>query len=318
MSRAATLLVLLLAAGPAGAGVLYVDDDAPPGGAGGVSNPFASLHLAMDAASPGDTLSVAAGVYSALRTTSTGLSQVDALLILRDGVTVLGAGPGVTRLVAPVPGERAVYGITAGPGVGRGARVEQLSVEGPCRQGINLRDASPTLVGLAVTTDVVGGSSVAMDVRDGSAPLCEDLLLDGGHSALFIEFGSSGEYNRCRTGARPNEGLALSAATPAFVDCDFAGTGRDTIVLNQFSRPSFDGCRIGAGARWTVRVTSYPSGTTVDMTGQDWGTQDATAIAAAILDAVDDPTLGATVEFLPLATAVATAPRSFGGLKAAP
>ena len=133
---------------------------------------------------------------------------------------VVGAGRGTCFLQAPATEGAPVFGITA-EGVGREALVRDLTVRGPCFQGVNLREASPTLLRVDVLTDVVGNSSTAVDVRDGSAPLFRHMRIDGGHSSLFIEFGSAGRYEDCVVGRRQNECVAISDADPVFLRCTF-------------------------------------------------------------------------------------------------
>lgn len=308
------LACVLAGAGHAAAATWHVDPAATPGGDGSASQPFDRIRHATDVAGPGDTIELAAGVYTRSQALTIDGKARRAQIVLPDGVEIRGAGVGATVLeaqAAAVP----VFGITA-EGVGRSALVTDLTLAGASTQGVNLRGASPTLRNLAILTDVVGGSSLAMDVRDGSDPLVQDCVLDGGHSSLFIEFGSSGRYERLTLARRQNETLAITDSSPVLVDCVIEGAGRDTIVFNQAGSPQITGCTIGRGDRWTVRVFGFDPGSTVSMGGNRWFTSDPGALADAILDATDDPGLGATVEVEPLLPPVSVERASFGGLKA--
>jgi len=268
----------------------------------------------MEAATAGDTVHLGPGLYEGTVATEAYGRPRLALLVLADGVAVVGAGPGLTVLHA-LPADTLTFGIAA-LGVGRGAAVRDLSVTGACFHGINTREASPTLENIEVRTDLVGGSSAAADFRDGSDPLVTGCLFDGGHGALFVEFGSTGTFTGCVVGGRPNDGATITGADPVFVDCTFLPAGRDVILLNGGSRPTLAGCAIADGERWAVRVTGYAAGTTVDLSGNTWFSADPAAIRARILDAADDPVLGATVVVEPLADPVPVRDLPFGSLKA--
>jgi hypothetical protein len=208
-----------------------------------------------------------------------------------------------------------ILGITS-ENTDRSTVIRDLRVSGPCFQGIQLREASPTIEHVDVLTDVCAGSSLAMDVRDRSDPLCIDMRIDGGHSALFVEFGSRGRFEDCVIGRRPNEGIACSGANPTLVRCEILGAGRDLIVLNQGSQPTFRECRFGRGDRWTVRVAAgHSHGTIVDLGGNYWFSSDLQELEDATWDAKDDPALGGSVDFLPLAGGVTNSASSLSRLK---
>lgn len=313
MKRSFALLLLAAIPGLASAADWYVD--AGGGGDGTVSRPFASVHEATDVAAPGDRILLAPGTYRQTRTILVNGRQRRALVVPPAGVEIVGAGRALTILDAPAGEGPPIFGITAS-GIGRGTIVRDLRITGPCFQGINLREASPTLLRIDVLTDVTGSSSTAVDVRDGSDPFCGDMLIDGGHSALFVEFGSSGRYEDCVVGKRPNEALAFSDADPVLVRCEFLGAGRDLLVLNQGSQPELSGCTFGRGDRWTVRVAGgYPGPVIVDLGGNRWFSTDPDTLAAAILDATDDAALRATVEFEPVLGGVRVGADSMSGLK---
>ena len=78
----------------------HVDADAPPGGDGSAAHPLGTIQEALNAVSYGDTVQLAPGVYSQP-------------LELISGVTILGAGPGRTR----VTGE-AHWGLARRPFIG--------------------------------------------------------------------------------------------------------------------------------------------------------------------------------------------------------
>jgi hypothetical protein len=296
------------------AAVVHVDATAPDGGDGSAERPFAGLPEALEEVGPGDCIQMACGIYQDVVQLVVDGKPRGALLPLPAGVTVRGAGAGCTVLRAE-PSDLATYGITA-EGVGPEAQVLDLTVEGACFQGVNLRAASPTLTRVVVRNDVTGGSSVALDARDGSFPQALDCAFDGGHNALFVEFASGGTFSRCRLGRRPLDTLVVIGSSPTLRDCTLEGGGRDTIVLSADAQPRLQRCTVGEGERWTVRVVLYASGSTVDASGNRWFTRDPDVLAEAILDARDDPGLGAVVEFLPFADPVAAPVSSVGGLKA--
>jgi hypothetical protein len=311
----ALLALLVLVAPAAVARDLHVAEAAVGPGDGSVARPFPRIAEAMAASTTGDRILIGPGVYS----DTTGLSVYGqprlTMLALKDGVEIIGSGRGHTFLRAP---DAPIYvlGISA-EGVGRASRVSDLTVDGPCFHGIQLRSSHPVLERIEVRNPATGTSSLAMDVRDGSDPLCVDLVLDGGHSALFVEFQSAGTFRDCRIGRRPNEGLACSGADPRFERCTFDGAGRDLIVLNQNSWPRLDDCRfLAAGDRWTIRVAvGYSAGTTLHLPGNHWFTSDPDRLAETVHDARDDPQRGLTVELSPLGDPVPAKSLTIGHLK---
>ena len=161
-----------------------------------------------------------------------------------------------------------------------------------------------------------GANVVACDLRDGSFAVVRDCLLDGGHTALVVEFGSAGRFVRCTIGARPNDGLICNDGSPVLDDCTFAGAGRDVLVLTQGSQPLLRGCRIADGGAHVVRVALYPPGSRIDLSGNRWFSDDPAEIRDRIRDAAVDPGLGATVEIEPLGDPLPAPPASLGDLKA--
>jgi hypothetical protein len=144
----------------------------------------------------------------------------------------------------------------------------------------------------------------------------EDGIYDGGHSSLFIEFGSGGTYRRLTLGARVNESLAILGSDPLLEDCIIGPGGRDTIVLTTESNPRLRRCEIAKGGRWTVRVCCYSLRNVIDLSGNRWYSTDESVLQADILDATDDGSLGARVVVTPLDTQVDVHQESFGAFRA--
>jgi hypothetical protein len=308
------LLLCLLLPRPATALTWHVAADASTPGDGGSTTPFALIADAMAAASFGDTVRIRPGTYSAtVPVTAYGQSRL-ALLVLADGVTVVGAGRDQTFLHGQTS-TLSTYGITAFQ-IGGTAAVSDLAITGACFQGINLREASPQLNCLDVRNDVTGGSSTACDVRDGSFPVVTDVRFDGGHTALVVEFGSGGVFSDCTVGVRPNDGLLCNDGAPELIRCTVEGAGRDALVLTQGSQPVLRDCMLGDGGRYAVRVILYPAGSVIDLGGNTWFSDDPVEILARIRDARVDPALGATVIVEPLADGeVPAQTTSFGSVK---
>lgn len=317
MSRGALVLcILLFATASAIAADFHVDPAAAPDGDGSVAAPFDRISPAMAAAQPGDRVLLAPGVYQrTVALTAYGHAR-RAVLVMRDGVEVIGAGRGSTFLRAPGTDGPPIFGVTA-EGVGRDSALRDLTIDGPCFHGINLRTASPTLERVDILSEATGSSSLGIDARDGSDPLARSLRIDGGHGALFVEFGSRGVFIDSTIGARPHDGIALNDGDPTFLRCRIEFAGRDALVLNQNSRPVFEDCDFLGAARWTVRVaTGYEAGSRISLGGNRWFSASLAEIEARVLDALDDPSLGLRVELLPLGGAVGEEIDSLGELKA--
>ena len=309
------LIFVLLRATAAPAATWHVAADAAAPGDGTPGSPFALIADAMAAAAAGDTVRLGPGTWSdTVPLTVYGLPRL-ALLVLKSGVTVVGAGRDATFLHAQ-PSAIYTFGIAA-ENVDGSAVVADLAVSGACFQGVNLRGASPRFVRLDLVNDVTGGSSVACDVRDRSFPVMTDILFAGGHTALVVEFGSAGTYTDCTLGVRPNDGLICNDGSPVMTGCTFLGAGRDVLVLTQGSRPLLSGCRVADGGSNAVRVALYPPGSTVDLAGNTWFSDDPAAVLARVRDARVDPALGATVLVEPLGDGgVPARHATFGGMKA--
>jgi len=307
--------VLLLTASRAFSVTWYVAADAQSVGDGNIVTPYGLIADGMAAAAVGDTVRLAAGIYSdTVLITAYGNPRL-ALLILKDGVTVIGAGRNATFLTA-ILAPTLTFGITA-ENVDASAFVSDLTISGACFHGVNLRSSSPTLERLEIVTDVTGGSSVACDVRDLSYPVFNEVAFDGGHSALVVEFGAGGIYTDCLVGVRPNDGLICNNGTPEFVNTTFLGAGRDVLVFAQGSQPIMNDCTIASGGQYVVRVAVYLPGSEVDLRGNVWFSPDPSIVRTKIQDALSDPLLGATVLIEPFGNGgVAVVSSSFGRVKA--
>ncbi len=308
----AALLAIGTVSHAANATIWYVDPQAVPPGDGSISSPFVRIAQARGVVQAGDTIRLAAGVFEDTSTLTVGSQTRRAVAILVDGVILEGAGTNQTFLRAPAS-TTLTFGVTAA-GVGATTVVRDLTIDGLAFQGINLRGASPTIQRVDVRNLAESGSTVAIDVREASFPTVTDCVFDGGHSGLFIEFGSGGRYERCEVGTRPNETVSIVGSNPELIDCILRGGGRDTMTLTQGSAPTLTRCTIYAGARYTIRVHGYPQPTIIDLSGNTW--IPATDLPASIFDAQDDPSVGGTVDYLPLAEPVAVGPTSVGQLKA--
>lgn len=310
-----TLLLLVVLVDTASPLTWYVAAEVPVAGDGSLANPFDTIASGMAAAADGDTVRLAAGTYSATVATSAYGNPRLALLVLKDGVTVIGAGRKATFLHA-LSAPTLTFGITA-ENVNASASVSDLTVSGACFHGVNLRSSSPTFERMDLVNDVTGGSSVACDVRDLSYPVFQDVVFNGGHSGLVVEFGAGGVYTDCEVGVRPNDGLICNNGTPEFVNTDFLGAGRDVLVFAQGAQPIVNGCRIADGGQFVVRVAVYLPGSEIDLGGNDWFSSDPMIVRSRIQDALVDPLLGATVVIEPFGSGeVALESTSLGTLKA--
>jgi hypothetical protein len=310
------LAVLFLMSLPsvASAATWYVNPAGGSAGDGSFNSPFELIAEAMSAAAVGDSVSLAAGIYSdTVPTTAYGNPRL-ALMILKEGVSVVGAGRGVTILEA-LPADTLTFGVTA-ENVGGSASVSDLTIRGACFHGLNLRSSSPQVKRVDIVNEVTGSSSVSCDVRDLSFPEFEEVLFDGGHTAFVVEFGAGGVYRNCTVGVRPNEGLICNNATPEILDTVFLGAGRDVLVFAQGSQPIMNRCTIADGVRNAVRVAVYLPDSQIDLSGNTWFSAVPAEVQARILDASVNPLLGATVVFEPFDEGnVSAIPVSFGDVK---
>ena len=197
----------------------FVDDSVCPSpGSGTLANPYCSIQVAVDAAGAGDSVWVAPGAYvtTVRRTIDIDGTQdeIAAVLFLKSGVAVRGAGAGLSILDAGglatvVVADRCDAGASlagftlrgGGPGSGAGFDFGD---------GVFVNEGSPVLDGLEVTS--TQGGFAAVDILGSSAPRLRRLIIhDNGvvapvDAALLVTLGASPRIDSCEI--RDNRGSA--------------------------------------------------------------------------------------------------------------
>lgn len=168
-----------------------------PAAVSNVPGDFAQIHDAVQAASAGDTVLVAAGTFTDCTHPTEGAESTPACVIMKSGVTLIGAGPDQTIIDAQ--------------GLGRGifienvsdCGIEDLQVTGAFAEiygaGVLIRnvDASVVLEDLRVTGNLDGG----VICIDAAHPVLRNLEIDNNEAkqggGLSIEEGSSPRVENC-------------------------------------------------------------------------------------------------------------------------
>jgi len=179
---------LLISLAPvAGAGTLYVDDDASPGGNGGSwETAFACLQDALAVAASGDEIRVAQGTYFPDRDAEhpTGTGDRATSFVLKDGVALAGgyAGPGAPEpdardisayetilsgdIGTPVDNSDNSYHVVQGGGAGPTALLDGFTITAGHVEGASTSDggggvycltSSPTLANCTITANSASG-----------------------------------------------------------------------------------------------------------------------------------------------------------------
>ncbi len=234
-------LSLLTGASAASAGALHVPGD------------YAQIHDAVQACAYGDTVLVAAGTFSDCTHETEGPGSTPACVIMKSGVTLIGAGRTLTTVDADSSG-RGIYLDGSGD-----CRIENLKITRAFAQvygaGLLLKncDASVALAHLAVSGNYDG----AIICLVAASPTITDVEMIGNVNkqggGLEIEDGSNPFVTDCTISdndAPTAAGVLIRGSAPVLLDCRIenntttapSGTGGGVLALN--SAPDISGCVI--------------------------------------------------------------------------
>jgi hypothetical protein len=226
----------------------------PSPGSGTAPDPYCSIQDAVDGASGGDIVWVASGAYAttARRSIDIGGTQdeIVAVLFLKSGVAVRGAGPGASTLDA---GGRAT--VVVADRCDGAASLSGFTLRGGGRgsgtgfdfgDGLFVNGGSPVFDDLEITA--TEGGFAAVDVLGSSAPqLRRTIVHDNGQivpldAALLVTEGASPRFESCDIrGNRGSAagGLFASASGITLVDSVLAGNqGQSGGGVRLFGAPS--------------------------------------------------------------------------------
>jgi len=207
------LLLALLLAGGASAAVLNVPGD------------HAQIHDAVQACAAGDTVLVAAGTYNDCTHPTEGPESTPACVIMKTGVTLIGAGPEATIIDAE--------------GLGRGIFIEYVE---NCRvENLQVRNAYAQIYGAGILARHVGNSVEITDVR---VTACTD----GGIILINESSPTLRRVTMDNNVAKQGGGLAIEEnSSPLVYDCivdlNESPSGAGIFVRNGCA-PVLDGCTI--------------------------------------------------------------------------
>lgn len=186
---------------------------------------FATIHAAVQASAAGDTVRVAAGTYNDCTHPTEGVGTTPACIILKTGVTIIGAGPGAT--------------IVDAQNLGRGVFGDGVSA---CRlQNLQVRGAYAQIYGAGILLRNVPATVAVTDVR---VTACGDggvVCINNAHATLTrVEI----DHNAAKQGG----GLSIEEfSNPQVIDCSIhhntAPSGAGVFMRTNCS-PVLDGCTI--------------------------------------------------------------------------
>ncbi len=171
---------------------LYVDDDAAGGGNGSAGAPYATIQAAVDAATAGDVIAIADGVYAE-----------DVVVDLP--VTLFGLCPDLVTI------DGTAAAVTFGPGA-NGAALRAVSVTGS-GVGVDIRGAVDVRLEELRVHDTVGDGIAVFDAQPASGVTIRDVLVeDVMHHGVYLS-GCDADVARLvvrGTVGVPNQGWGLT------------------------------------------------------------------------------------------------------------
>ncbi len=252
-----------------------------------VPGDYATIQEAIDAASPGDTINVAAGTYYENIT-------------LKDGVEMLGAGAGVTIIDGGGSGS-----VVTAVGVGTGTKLDGVTItNGSADEGGGMYNYNSSL---AVTNCTFSGNTA--DDGGGmfnyySSPEVTNCIFSGNSAVIgggIYNYATSPIVSRCVFSgnlASFGGGMSNTLSSPTVTNCTFSGNTADDDgggVWNAASSPTvtnciFSGNSAGSGGGIYNRDESFPivtnctfSGNSADNGGGIWNYASSPTVTNCIL-----------------------------------
>lgn len=282
-------LTITLAAAATAQTTIYVDAAAPSGGSGSSwASAYTNLHDALAAATAGDSLWVARGVY---------LGGGSAFLI-PDGVTLLGGfEPGANRIELRRPSTQP--SILDGGGL---TRVMRFGSQGAVVDGFTLRNgrasgsvslggggalvdgSSPVLRNLIFTANTnTAGRGSALAVRNGGDPLVENCVFfrngaaDSGH--VIDVLASNGTFRHTVVYDNHDNGLHMQGGcAPTIENCVFAlNTGRGICVIDASDSPTLRNTHFWANGVSLMHVTGFELNSIAEVNALSYATNNLSA-----------------------------------------
>jgi hypothetical protein len=209
----AAVLVCMAAAAPAAAAVLHVPAQ------------YGQIQAAMTAASPGDTVLVAAGTYTDCTHPTEGAGSTPACVIMASGVTLRGAGTAATIIDAQ--------------GLGRGIFIENVA---DCRvENLQVRDAYAAIYGAGI---LIRQAPASVTISDVLVTECGDGGIICINNANPVLTGVEVSYNAAKQGG----GIAIEEnSSPevrdSFIHHNAAPSGAGMFIRTGCA-PLIEGCTV--------------------------------------------------------------------------
>ncbi len=289
-----------------------------------VPTDFPTPQAAVDSAQSGDLVLVQPGTYfgSEIRALSAGGDSVRASLFMKDGVQVLGEGTAGQVVLRDTTGEPGVIGVVM-DSVGTNTVVRNLVFDdyetgalivgedgwlvgnrfNRGRVGVHVRRAAqPYLIGnLVEDADSVGVLNESCDGAYGANLVrgCDvGMVADGAGTPLY----ESNVMCRNRVGF-----WALRGATPLMRGNAMRGNGWFGALFQSGAVPDFRENDLYWNGIADLSVANYQPhlGIPLDVSGNYWGSEFSVEEIglSRILDSLDEPSRGATVDYLPISPA---------------
>jgi len=243
------LMILLLTVAVAG-GQLLVSQD----GTGG----FRTIQGAIDAAHYGDLIYVNPGVY-------------EEHVFLKDGITLVGAGPALTRIRYGYGFEEVLTARNMSSGRVEGFTIEREAsvLEGPA---VVIDSASIAIVDCIVT----GAGEWGIEIRDEtSRPSLERVqITDNVSHGIWAYAGARPRIVNCEITKNGGDGILLTGdASASLVGVRIADNAESGIALADAAAVSIDGSYVGENCLWGIELADRSSASVIgtDLAGNDEG-----------------------------------------------
>ncbi len=207
------LTIGLFSSGVAGAGVLTVPGD------------YTQIDDAVQACAVGDTVLVAAGTYNDCTHPTEGPESTPACVIMKSGVTLIGAGPELTIIDAE--------------GLGRGIFIEFVD---DCRvENLQVTNAYAEIYGAGI---LIRDVDTTVEINDVRVTNCTD----GGIICINNSSPTLRRVTMDNNGAKQGGGLAIEEiSSPVVIDCviseNYAPSGAGIFMRNNCA-PTLSGCMV--------------------------------------------------------------------------
>jgi len=164
------------------------------------------------------------------------------------------------------------------------------------------------------------GHNGALSIQQGATVFVEDCAISGSvtdNSGVYVSLGGQAHLHECTVeGFEVGLWVTGGGAGSIVADSCIVAGSTGTCIWNYGGIVEIHDSTILNGGGWSVLCNNSTNpDCSIDMTNNHWGTDSQDQIEAWISDAIDNPDLCCTVDFVPFNGPVATEARSWGSVK---